>query len=229
MVYILYDDVGIFGVYETIQLLKTNCFVFLYDIFEVGRITKEEYFFVKKKLFESSYIDIVDLKKLMETVGIKISTVNLEKNGVVALESILEHIKSRFEKLHSYMAKDSRVTVTIPGKNSFDNLLITYQIEENWRELDPDNFKVIMLELKSYLIKSIQKLQLDFEDRVQFGQVSDTKASETSYQIWSADRKNWNLPNGYQIPGEDLALCFKYQVPGVYGIVLDPKFGYVDL
>ena len=127
------------------------------------------------------------------------------------------------------MSKDSRITVTFPGKSAIDNKMLTSDIEERWRSLDVDNYVVIRNELFKYLVKRIQKLELDFEGRVMFGIVSDTQASLMSYQAWPADQENWNLPENSKIPGDGLAVCFQFQVPGVFGIVTDPLFGYDNL
>ena len=95
--------------------------------------------------------------------------------------------------------------------------------------LDMKRYDRIRDELYKFMVKKIQKLELNFEGRINFGIVSDTEASSTSYQVWPADQENWNLPNNSKIPGEGLAVCFQYQVPGVYGIVIDPIFGYDKL
>ncbi len=127
------------------------------------------------------------------------------------------------------MSKDSRITVTFPGRSAIDNKMLTSDIEERWRSLDVDNYVTIRNVLFKYLVKRIQKLELDFEGRVMFGIVSDTQASLMSYQVWPADQENWNLPENSKIPGDGLAVCFQYQVPGVFGIVTDPLFGYDNL
>lgn len=229
MVYILFNKDEIFGVYNTEQLVRHNSFVFLYKMKRQGKISREEYFAVKKKIFETPIYPVVELKRLMKLVGIFIDSHSYEENGLVALRNIVIHIDSRFDELDVLMEKDSRVTITIPGVNAVDNKMMTAAIQDHWKLLDPVNFDRIMLELGKIIVLKIQKLELKYEGRVQFGIVSDTQASETSYQVWPADKENWNLPNRSRIPGDDMAICFEYQVPGVFGIVVDPLFGYTDL
>lgn len=92
--------------------------------------------------------------------------------------------------------------------------------------MDSDNYLEIITKLKKSIIKRISQLQMMFEGRVQFGNVSDTQASLISYQLWPADIGNWNLSNNSIMFGDGFAACFQYQVPGVYGIVTNPYYGY---
>lgn len=229
MVYILFNKDEIFGVYNTEQLVRHNCFVFLYKMKRQGKVSREEYFSIKKKIFDTPIYPVEELRRMMKIVGIFIDSHSYEENGLVALRNIILHINKRFDELDSFMEKDSRVTVTIPGVNALDNKMMTAGIQDRWKLLDPENFERIMTELGKILVLKIQMLELKYEGRVKFGVVSDTQASETSYQVWPADKENWNLPDGSKIPGDEMAICFEYQVPGVFGIVVDPMFGYTDL
>ena len=149
--------------------------------------------------------------------------------SVIALDNILEHITQRFDDLHEKLSMDSRITIKFPGKDAVENMMITNSIEENWRSLDPVNYRVIITELRKAIILEIQRLQLTYTTRIKFGSVSDKYASSISYQVWPADKENWNLPKDTNIPGEDFAECFKYQTEGVFGIVVDPQYGYTEL
>ena len=229
MVYILFNNQEIFGIYDSIQLLKQNSFVLVYRMMEQGKIDIQVYFKLKETLLKNFNIPVNELKDLLQQVNIYIDYHSVQENGFYALEKVLKHIDTRFNYLEDVMSKDSRITVTFPGRSAVDNKMITEDIEEHWRSLDVDNYTVIRNELFKYLVKRIQKLELDFEGRVMFGIVSDTQASLMSYQAWPADQENWNLPENSKIPGEGLAICFEYQVPGVFGIVTDPLFGYDKL
>jgi hypothetical protein len=229
MVYILFNKDEIFGVYNTEQLVRHNSYVFLYKMKRQGKISREEYFAIKKKIFDTPIYPVEELRRMMKIVGIFIDAHSYEENGLVALRNIMVHVDKRFDELDGFMEKDSRVTVTIPGINAMDNKMMTAGIQDRWKLLDPANFERIMKELGKILVLKIQTLELKYEGRVQFGVVSDTQASETSYQVWPADKENWNLPKGSRIPGDEMAICFEYQVPGVFGIVVDPMFGYTDL
>ena len=229
MVYLLFSEDKVFGVFETEQLLHQNCFVFLYERFSKGKISEDIYFEIKKNLMGKTHIPVSGLKKLMKEGGIYISSHEHEKNGFIAMRNILRHMERRFDYLEKIMSDNSSVTVTIPGRNAIDNRMFSENIESHWRDLDSTNFKIIRDQIYKYLTLRIQRLQYKFESRVKFGIVSDDQASETSYQLWPADKANWDVPKGTKIPGEGMAVCFKFQVPGVYGIVIDPIFGYTDI
>lgn len=229
MVYVLYDKTRILGIYENIELLKANCFIYNYKNFKCNRITEEKYFSTKNILLNNLNLEFLELEKIMEEVDIFIEFQEYEKNGLYALQNILRHIDHRFNFLEEKLSQDARVTVKFPGRNALDNKMVTHNIEENWRLLDLENYHTIINELKSFIIKKIQKLELNFSTKIRFGTVSDKYASDVCYQVWPADKENWNLPVNSAIPGEDFAVCFEYQKPGVFGIVTDPKFGYTCL
>lgn len=229
MVYILFSQDKIFGVYQNEDLLQHNCYVFLYERFQGEKVDTETYFRVKKLLFENKNISVNDLRKIMNSAGIFIDDHENQTSGLTALKNILYHIERRFNYLEENMGMDSRITVTIPGRNALDNEIFSENIERKWQELDTRNYTIIRDTLYKYLVTRIQKLQYQFKNRVFFGPVSDTNASETSYQLWPADKENWDVPNGTKIPGDGLATCFQYQVPGVFGIVVDPLFGYNNI
>ena len=227
MVYILFNSDKIYGIYMTIELLKTNAFIYTYELYKNRKITKEVYFDIKARIFDVALVDLAQLQAIVKPAGIHTEYYELEKNGSTALKNILEHIDARFDELEMKMSMDSRVTITIPGKSAIDNMMVTGEIEDVWRELDPENFAVIIDELKSFIMKKIQKLQINYDGRILFGNVSDTQASSISYQVWPADMVNWDLPENTEISGDGFAFCFKYQVPGVFGIVTNPLYGYI--
>ena len=226
MVYILFNQDKIFGVYGKMSILQANCYIFVYQLYTKNRISKNLYFSIKNQLSELALTDLESLKKIMEPASIDIEVQELEEDAFTALENILEHVDSRFDKLEESMGMDSRVTVTVPGNSALDNMMVTAEIESVWRDMDVENYLEIITKLKKRIIKRISTLQLMFEGRVKFGNVSDIQASNISYQLWPADIGNWNLPNNTQMFGEGFAVCFKYQVPGVYGIVTNPYYGY---
>lgn len=226
MVYVLYDRERIYGVYKTLQLVKSNSYILIYELLGLKKIDRDVYFSIKKVLFEESRIQLDNLRKLLIPAGIKIDEVTYESSSLLALNNIMEHIDKRFNQLKETMQKDSRVTVKFPGSDAIDNLMITKEIRDSWFEMDPMNSQKIISELKSFIRTKIENLQETFRDRVTFGEVSDKYASQFSYQVWPSDIGNWNLPNGTKIFGPDMALNFEFQVPGVHGIVVNPKYGY---
>lgn len=229
MVYILFDKDTVYGIYKTLDLLKQNCFSFNYQKYNDKKTNEKEYFVVKNSLIEMVKPEIDDLRKLMLTVEIYVKITKYEENGLYALERILKHIKYRFDILEEKMSMDSRVHIKFPGNNAIENKMITHSIENNWRNLDMNNYLPIITQLRKYLITRIQNLEMKFTTRVKFGSVCDTYASEIFYQVWPADQQNWNLPENTPIQGSEFSSCFEYQTEGVFGIVTDPLYGYKDL
>ena len=206
-------------------MAKANSFILTYKLFLDNMIDQEYYNFIKIKT-EDPALEYETLKKILIKVGIVLKFSPLEDGAKLALKNILDHIENRFDYLDQRLSLDSRVTVTIPGKNAVRNLMIPVETENVWRNMDSQNFKENITMLKKVLIIRIQLLQRKFEDRIKFGMVSDKYASDFSYQVWPADIGNWNLPLNSRMIGDGMSLSFKYQVPGVYGIVTNPRFGY---
>ena len=226
MVYILFNGEKIHGTYQTLQLLKANCYIFAYDLFRKNKLRRDIYFEIKDKILKTNVIELSKLQKIVMSAGMSIESHPLQENGYYVLENITKHIIQRFDKLEDDISKDARVIITFPGNSAIDNMMITSEIEDIWRNLDSENYTKIINELRKLIMLKIQRLQLKFPERIKFGSVSDKEASLISYQVWPADIGNWNLPNNSKIFGEGFALCFEYQVPGVFGIVINPLYGY---
>ena len=226
MVYILFNKDKIFGVYGTLPMLQANCYIFAYQLYRSKKLNRDIYLQIKNQLDELALDSLESLQKIAAAAYIDIESHKLEDSSFTALSNISGHINSRFDILEDFMGKDSRVNVTFPGNSALDNMMVTAEIETVWREMDPDNYLEVITKLKKLIIKRISTLQLMFESRVRFGNVSDKQASTLSYQVWPADIGNWNLPNNSPIYGEGFAACFQYQVPGVFGMVTNPYYGY---
>jgi len=226
MVFVLFDKHKMYGLFKTVDLLKENCFIALFEKYEKKYVSKDTYFYLKERLLSGEELDIDILTQLMKTISLHIINQNYQEDGFYALQCILSHINDRFSELIEKMTYNSSIRVKFPGKNAEENKMITLRIEENWRMLDSDNFRKIIYGLKTFLTQRIQKLEIDFPERVIFGQVDSDQASPLDYQVWPADKGNWNLPEGFPIPGEEYAACFDSQKEGVFGIVIDPMFGY---
>ena len=72
MVYILFNNSEIIGLYKTTNLVKQNAFVAMYRMMKSGKISIEMYFEVKKRIFENFDIPIKDLQQLLQGVNIYI-------------------------------------------------------------------------------------------------------------------------------------------------------------
>ena len=226
MVYILFNRDKIFGVYGTLSMLQRNCYIFVYQLYKSGNLNREIYHNIKNQLDELALDSLENLQKIVAPASVDIESHTLESDSSIALDNICGHINKRFDFLEDTMGKDSRVNVTFPGNSALDNMMVTAEIESVWREMDPEKYLQVITKLKKTIIKRISTLQMMFESRVMFGNVSDKQASILSYQVWPADIGNWNLSNNSIMFGEGFARCFKYQVPGVFGIVTNPYYGY---
>ena len=226
MVFVLFDKHKMYGLFGTFELLKENCFIALYQKYEMKYVSKDTYFSIKERLLSGEKLDIEILTDLMKTISLHILNENYQKDGFYALKCILNHINDRFTELIEKLTMNSSVGVRFPGNNAKDNKMITIRVEENWRMLDSENFQKIIHGLKIFLYRRIEKLEKDFPGRITYGYVNGDQASVTDYQVWPADKGNWNTPMGFKIPGEEYAACFDTQKEGVFGIVVDPMFGY---
>ena len=149
MVYILFNNSEIIGLYQKESLVKQNAFVAIYKMMQQGSISQEMYFQVKQKLMSQFNMPIKDLQILLKSVNIYIDYRKIEENGFYALERVLKHIEERFNFLEETMAKDSRVTVTFPGNSAIDNKMLTVEIEDRWRSLETNFSNIWLKEYKN--------------------------------------------------------------------------------
>ena len=99
MVYILFNNSEIIGLYQKESLVKQNAFVAIYKMMQQGSISQEMYFQVKQKLMSQFNMPIKDLQILLKSVNIYIDYRKIEENGFYALERVLKHIEERFNFL----------------------------------------------------------------------------------------------------------------------------------
>jgi hypothetical protein len=238
MTYIVTLNGEIYGVYDTIDLVRTNLMIIFFFNLEKGNIGVDfyekinEYFIVPQ--FSEQSLEIPDLKSDISGLGIHILKAETEKNGTYALEKIMNHINWRFMDLEKKMNHDSRVKITFPGDNS-ENHQLGIPYAGDWKLIDRDNWKKLTDTLHKYIGSKIRELEKKFpplkkgDNRIRFGEVLYDNATETSIQVWSANAVNWNLPKGTEIPGLYQAEQMKFQEPGVFGIVVTPIYGYHSL
>ena len=232
MSYILYFKNKVYGCYSKVDLLKANILIILFRLLEKSEITSVKYENIADYLsvegFTIENFDINELKQELRSIGISIEKVVHETNSGCALEHILEHIEYRFNELDEKMEKDVRITATIPGDSAKKHLLGT-MYKEQWCLFDRSNCDKVTTAMHDYIVKKIEKLQDKYGERVKFGDVYYQNASPTSYQLWSANAVNFNRPEGMDIPGCYQAQEMKFQEPGVFGIVVTPRYGYKNL
>ena len=202
-----------------------NSFILVHKLYIQRKVAKKYYLFVKEKTSDLN-LSYVDLTKILEPLHIYLRNYEEEDSAFGVMKSIEEHIEIRFNELEDKLLLDSRVQITFPGKNALKNDMLPIEVENVWRGFDKENFTRIITRLKKLIIVRIQLLQKKFYGRIKFGSVSDKDASEISYQVWPADMRNWDLPENSQMVGEGYSLYFDYQIPGVFGIVTNPRYGY---
>jgi hypothetical protein len=223
----------VYGIYETIDLVRTNLMIILIYNLEKQNISVEKYENLYDYLSNSSFTEeslyIPELKDNFLDLDISVEKYNLERNGSCPLEKIMNHINWRFICLKKHMEKDSRVKITIPGENS-ENHQLGPPYYDDWKLVDMKNHHKLTSTLHQYISKKIKELEKIFgKERVRFGEVLFDNASKTSYQLWSANGINWDLPDGTEIPGKFQAEQMRFQDPGVFGIVVTPIYGYHSL
>jgi hypothetical protein len=236
MTYIVSLNGEIYGIYETIDLVRTNLLIILIFNLEKENIDVDFYENIHEYLIVPSFseqsLEIPELRREISNLGIHIQKMESEKNGSYALEKIMNHINWRFMELEKKMNHDSRVKITFPGDNS-DNHQLGVPYVDDWKLIDRVNWLKLSNHLHTYISSKIRELEKNFppisDKRVRFGEVLYDNANERSIQVWSANSINWNLPKGVEIPGLYQAQQMRFQEPGVFGIVVTPKYGYHDL
>lgn len=237
MVYVIVMNGSVYGVYETIDLVRLNLMIIFFHNMERGNIEVDRYEtlldYLKSDSFSEETFHIPDFKTNMVTPSgamfdLQIEVFKNEKNGGCPLEYILNHINWRFLELEKKMDHDVRVRITVPGENAHNHAL-GEPYRKDWKWVDRKNHHRLAETLHEYISCKLKGFEAKFKDRVQYGEVLYQNATATNYQLWSANGVNWNLPEGEEIPGKFQAQEMKFQEPGVYGIVVTPLYGYHDL
>jgi hypothetical protein len=230
MAYILYHLGSIVGCYGTIDLLRLNLLILCFKLKIEDSISNLIYENIVEALeypdFDEFSFHNTALKKDLIDENIRVQIVHYESSGHIVLEKILKHIEERFDNLRDKMYLDVRVNVTIPGSDPHKHDLGP-MYEECWKFVDKENYKQLYTVMYDYISSKIMELIEKFDsERVKFNDIYYQNATTTNYQLWSANAVNWNLPEGSKIPGSHQALSMKIQVPGAYGIVVNPRYGY---
>lgn len=238
MTYIVFLNGELYGAYETIDLVRTNLMIILIYNLEKRNLSLDRYEHIHDYLtvpnFSEHNLQIPELREYISGLGIHVERANLERNGKYALEKIMNHVNWRFMELDKKLARDDRVTVTFPGDNSKDHQLgVPYK--SDWKLIDRHNWEKLSDTLHTYVGAKIRELEKKYPSkkderrRIRFGEVLYDNATQHHIQIWSANGINWNLPKGTEIPGLYQAEQMRFQEPGVFGVVVTPKYGYHDL
>lgn len=232
MAYLLYYDEEVIGCYQRLDLLRYNLLIIFYRLYHEHKLTANGHDVVKRYLlvpdFQENSLQEEKLKQEIIDCNMKIEKISHEDNGFYALNNIKNHIDERFDILEEILTKDARITATIPGKNALNHKLGTMYYDD-WELLDKHNWKEITTELYEHIAMKIKDLVKLFNTRIIFGDVYYQNASDTTYQVWSANALNFNLPENSRIPGDYQAGQMKFQEKGVFGIVVTPRYGYKDL
>lgn len=232
MTYLIYYVEDVVGCYQTLDLVRFNLLVIIYRLFNEDKINRTAYNTMVTNL-EQSYFKEENFEKEkfrveLEDAELKVEKIHCEDDGFYAFQNIKTHVKERFDQLEEIMGKDARITVTVPGRNALNHELGKMYYKD-WHLLDSKNCDEMTQELYEDICTRLTELVRMFEKRVKFGDVSYQNASETSYQLWSANAVNFDLPEGSMIPGSYQAQEMRFQEKGVFGIVVTPRYGYKNL
>jgi len=232
MAYLLYYKREIHGCYGKVDVLRFNILIILMQLLkddQINQILYEDLLnYLQVDSFNEESFSIEDLNQKLVDIGLRIKKVVHEGSGKCALEHILEHIKYRFDQLEEVMMKDVRVHITFPGKDA-ENHNLGPMYYDQWKLLDGDNWQLLTQTMHDYISERIRDLMDTYHKRIKFADVSFENASDISYQVWSANALNWHRPKGQEIPGEYQAKNMKYQDDGVFGIVVNPRYGYKNM
>jgi len=230
--YLLYENEILQASYGTLELLRLNILVLLIHMLIDKKLNHLSYENMKGYLeitdFEEDTFKIEDFGEELRASGITIQKIKHENDSRIVIENILKHIEERFQNLTEIMHKDVRITATIPGHNP-ENHSLGPGYFEKWKLVDKKNHEALTKTMYDYISGKIIELVEKFEERVKFGEVHYQNASSLSYQLWSANAMNYNLPEGTKIPGTQQAQEMKIQDAGVYGIVVNPILGYSNI
>ena len=226
MIYLLYLNEEIIHGYGTVEILRLNLLILISKLLFANKINKIAYKKLEKYLLEIPFsFDNADFKSELIDMGFKIETIGYEHNAKSVLEKIKKDITERLDQLEEILAKDVRITATFPGENAFKHRLGTMYVED-WKLIDEKNYKQLAEDMHRHIAERLVELVDVFKDRIKFGDVMYQNANSLSYQIWSANQVNYDLKEGTEIPGDYQAKEMKIQVPGVFGLVVTPRYGY---
>jgi len=229
MHYLLYYNSEILDSYGTVELLRLALLILIYQLYIGEKMEKYIYEHLKAKLsvedFNLDNFDDPELKETLVREDIKIETVPFTKDSFSVLAKLKKSISKRIENLKEILDKDVRVKVTVPGESPYKHRLGT-MYREDWKLVDSKNCSSLADDLYEYITSQLIDLINAYGDRITFGDVLYQNASSLNYNLWSANAVNYNLEEGTQIPGDYQAAEMKIQSPGVYGIIVTPRYGF---
>lgn len=229
MHYLLYYGNTVLDSYGTVELLRLALLILTYNLYSSNHLEKFTYESLKEKLsimpFTVEDFSNIELNNLLKNNRIKIETISYTKDSYDVLEKIKNSIHSRLENLKEILDKDNRIKVTIPGENAYRHRLGT-MYRDDWRLVDSKNYTKLADDLHEYISGEIIDLTNTYGDRITFGDVLYQNANSLNYNLWSANAVNYDLGEGENIPGDYQASEMKIQAPGVYGIIVTPRYGF---
>ena len=224
--YLLYLNNKIIHGYGTIEILRLNLLILISKLLFSKKLNKIAYKKIEKYLLEYPFsFDDAEFKNELVDIKIKIELIEYENNSRSILEKINKGITDRLDQLEEILSKDIRITATIPGENAFKHRLGTMYIED-WKLIDEKNYRELAEDMHSHIAERLIELVDVFKERIKFEDVMYQNATNLNYQVWSANKVNYDLKEGDEIPGDYQAKEMKIQVPGVFGLVVTPRYGY---
>lgn len=229
MHYLLYFNSQILDSYGTVELLRLGLLILVYNLFISDNLEKYTYEYLKKKLstnpFKLEDFNNLEFKKVLVENNIKIESVFFTKDSKEVLDKLKKSLTERLDNLKVILDKDVRVKVTVPGSNPYKHSLGT-MYREDWSLVDSKNYLKLADDFYEHITSELIDLIATYGDRIIFGDVFYENANSLNYNLWSANAINYNLKEGEKIPGDYQASEMKIQIPGVYGIVVTPRYGF---
>lgn len=160
------------------------------------------------------------MEKLMEDI-------TLQEKYIIYERHVNERVYQLDERLKDATTKGTDFKVTIASVDDTTCSLGTGLAKNQWIEkgYTYEQYRQFM----DHLHQSLKGLKKKYDGRVVYGRVSGTGASDKNYNVWGANKKNWNLKPNTPITGKGQAENMEKMGPGVFGIVTTPLFGRPEL
>lgn len=232
MVYILSYTNNTLGVFETIELLRLNLMIHTYKMYEQGVISKRIYDEINDILdtpnFDTDTLKTTAFENLIGGCNFRI-TQKVAQNEYTPLNNIKKHIEERFQKLEEIMKKHSIAKVTFPGESSEDHSLGKPYLNV-WNLLGENGYKMYK-EMYNFISKKMEGIEEKFglNDRVFYGNVDYENMKNWHFQVWSANKINYNTPIGERIMGKYQARDVRIQNEYSFPIIVYPLYGYENI
>jgi hypothetical protein len=150
-----------------------------------------------------------------------------EQEYDVYFQHVNERVYELYKKLEATKDQGNNFKVTIASDDGNSCSLGTGFAETQWlaKGYHDEQYQAFI----THLHDSLKGLKNKYKNRVVYGRVSGSEASDSNYHVWGANSKNWDLSDYVNIPGSGQADDMGEQKEGVFGIVTTPLAGPPEL